>query len=284
MSEAARRAVRLHSKATGGDLACLLELAGFCDERHDAFVCWPSQRTLANFLHVNERTVRDYIAHLKAMGEVTAIPRGRRNYYTLRLPEASGEEYRELLAPNRVNRPSIDDTGSPDPEYIGSPDPTLGDTGSPDPEYTGSPDPEYIGSITHQYRVNRPSHMKGSEREYEREYEREVFPSPILESTARQPNAEEEQTPPPSPPPQPGMEVRALWVGIQRLMADEFSEAQQDSWLKRIVPGWSSPGILCLRVPGTFKADMIRSRYSAGIQAAAWKITGKNVIVEVKPI
>jgi len=80
------------------------------------------------------------------------------------------------------------------------------------------------------------------------------------------------------------LEVRALWLGILEIMKAEFGEAQQDNWLKKIVPGWSGPGILCLRVSGSFNADTIRSRYRAGIEAAAWKITGKNVIVEVKPI
>ena len=246
MSKEAMEAVLANSKTKPGLRGYLLALAWKTYDKTPIFTGPFTVRYIATLANVEHRQAQTAIARLKKMGELVI-------------------------------------TGKQGREYVYGVNVALANYAVSDVDnYAASDVDNYAASdvLTTQY----PAF--GSYKETRNKIEQEVTSQPPSRSKIAQNGAEAdaEQTLPPYPPPQPSLEVRALWLGILEIMKAEFGEAQQDNWLKKIVPGWSGPGILCLRVSGSFNADTIRSRYRAGIEAAAWKITGKKVIVEVRRI
>ena len=268
MSKEAMEAVLANSKTKPGLRGYLLALAWKTYDKTPIFTGPFTVRYIATLANVEHRQAQTAIARLKKMGELVITGKQGREYvYGVNVALAN---YAVSDVDNYAVSDVVDDGG--DANYA------VSDVDN----YAVSDVDNYAASdvLTTQY----PAF--GSYKETRNKIEQEVTSQPPSRSKIAQNGAEAdaEQTLPPYPPPQPSLEVRALWLGILEIMKAEFGEAQQDNWLKKIVPGWSGPGILCLRVSGSFNADTIRSRYRAGIEAAAWKITGKKVIVEVRPI
>ncbi len=72
----APQAVRDHSKARGATKAILMTIATYCDDAGIA-QCTPSIKTIAVGCGFSERCVKDSLAKLKELGELTARKEGK---------------------------------------------------------------------------------------------------------------------------------------------------------------------------------------------------------------
>lgn len=111
-------AVRQHSRAKGTARMVLLFLAHYAN---DEGIAWPSQATLAQDANITDRSVRDALALLVALGEIIRVVRGRRATVTW-----------QITLPEHAHEPAK--SGSP------APDLTCAKSGSPAPDLNSNPE------------------------------------------------------------------------------------------------------------------------------------------------
>ena len=274
MSKEAMEAVLANSTSKGGPRGVLLALAWKTFDRRPPFKGPFTVRYIAALANVQDRQARADIATLRKLGELVVTGKSGREYV-----------YGVNVACANYAASDIDNYAASDIDNYAASDIV---TAHDHTNYAASDIDNYAASDIDNYAASDIVTMQhpayGSYKETRNKIVTRGNVAPAILDNNLTGQADAEQTPPPSPPPQPARDVQALWVGIQRIMTEDFSEAQQESWLRRVVPGWSGPGILCLRVTSSFQADLLKTRYKLAIEAAAWKITGKKTIVEVKRI